>query len=58
MVLAQKQPIDQWNRIENPKMNQQLHGQSLTKQERICNGKKTISSTSDIGKTGQLHAKE
>jgi len=30
----------------------------LTKQERISNGKKTVSSTNDGGKTGQLHAKE
>jgi len=42
--------IDQLNRIENP--------ESLTKQERISNGKKTVSSTMGVGKTGRQHAKE
>ena len=31
---------------------------SLTKEAKIKNGEKTVSSTSDAGKTGQLHVKE
>ena len=49
---------DQWNRIENPEMGPQMYGQSLTKQERISNGIKTVSSASGAGKTGQRHAEE
>jgi len=30
----------------------------LTKQERISNGKKIVSSTNGVGKTGQQYAKE
>ena len=30
----------------------------MTKEARIYNRKKTVSSTNDVGKTGQLHAKE
>ena len=45
--------IDQWNRIEIPEMDPQLYGQLiLTKQERISNGKKTVSSTNGVGKLG------
>ena len=51
--------IYQWNRIEIPEMDPQLYGQLiLTKQERISNGKKTVSSTNDVGKIGQLHVEE
>ena len=32
--------------------------ESLTKQERTSNGKKTISSTNNVGKIGQPHAEE
>ena len=50
---------DQCNRIENPEMDTQTYGQlTLTKQERISNGIKTVSSASGAGKTGQQHAKE
>ena len=31
---------------------------SLTKEAKIYNGEKTVSSTSGAGKTGQLHVKE
>ena len=31
---------------------------SLTKEARLCNGQKTISLTSDAGKTGQPFVKE
>ena len=30
----------------------------MTKQARICNGEKTVSSISGAGKTGKLHIKE
>ena len=35
-----------------------LVNSSLTKQERLSDGKKTVSSTNDVGKTGQQHAEE
>ena len=50
---------DQWDRIENPEMDPQTYSQLiLTKQERISNGIKTVSSASGAGKTGQRHAEE
>ena len=45
---------DQWKKIESPEINPCTHGYlSLTKETRIYNGEKTISLTSDAGKTGQ-----
>ena len=32
--------------------------QSMTKESRIYSGEKTVSSINDVGKTGQVHAKE
>ena len=59
MILAQKQKIDQWNRIESPELNPYTYfHQSITKEARIYNGEKTVSSISGAGKTGQLHVKE
>ena len=52
--------IDQWNRIGNPGMNPQMHGQLIFDKagKNIQWKKKTISSTNDVGKTGQQHAEE
>ena len=49
--------INQWNRIETPELDPQTYGQLiLTKQEKISNGKKTVSLTNGAGRTGQQHA--
>lgn len=60
MVLAQKKTHRSENRTENPEMDLQLNGQLIifNKAEGRPNGKKTISSTTDIWKTGQQHAEK
>ena len=52
--------IGQWNKIENPEINQHtsMGTLSLTKEARIYNGAKSASSVNGPGKTGQLHVKE
>ena len=59
MVVAQRQNIDQWNKIESPEINPCTFGHlTLVKEAQIYNGEKTISSTSGAGKTGQPHVKK
>ena len=56
MVPAQKQkfrPIEQDRKLSAP-----IGTLSLTKEAKICNGEKTVSSISGAGKTVQLHGKE
>ena len=49
----------QWNKIESPEINHApIDTLSLTKVARIYNGEKTISVTSDAGKTAQPPVKE
>ena len=51
--------IYQGNRTESPEINSCTYGlQSTTKEARIYNGKKIISSLSGAGITGPLHVKE
>ena len=51
--------IDQWNKTESPEITHaSMDILSLTKEARIYNGSKTISSTSVSGKTGQPLVKE
>ena len=58
MVLAQKKTHDQWNRIESPEINSCTCSQSMTKETRIHDGEKTVSSISGAARTRQLHVKE
>ena len=51
--------IEQWNRIESPEINPCTQGTLfLTKEARIYNGAKTVSSINGAGRSGQLHVKE
>ena len=59
MVLIQKQRC---RSIEHDKIQTETHApmstQSLTKEARIHNGEKRVSSIIGAGKTGELHVKE
>ena len=58
MVLPQKQK-DPWDRIEIPEINPCSYGQLICDKEvRIYNGEKAVFSTSDAGKTRELHMKK
>ena len=52
--------IGQWNNIENPEINPYttMGTLSLTKEARIYNGEKVVSSIIGARKTRQLHVKE
>ena len=54
-----KRNIDQWNKTERQRLIPTPMGNlPLTKETRIYNGAKIVSSISGTGKTGQLHVKE
>ena len=51
--------IDQWKKIESPRINPYTYGYLIFEKEaRIYNKEKTASSISAAWKTGQVHTKE
>ena len=59
MVLTQKQK-DRLTELDRKSRDKPMHlwSQSITKEARIYNGEKTVSSISGAEKSGQLHTKE
>ena len=59
MVLAQKQNIDQWNKIESLEINLCTYGYLIfDKRGKNIQWGKTASSINGAGRSGQLHIKE
>ena len=59
MVLAQKQKYRSVKQEESPERSPHTYGLlTYNKKARLCNGRKTVSSINDAGKTGQLHVKK
>ena len=61
MVLAQKQKyrsMEQERKLRDKPTHLWSTNLCMTKEARIYNGEKTVSSISGAGKTGQLHVKE
>ena len=57
MTLVQNQKYRSGYRVEHLEINPHSYGQSMTKESRLYNGEKIVSSISSGSKTGQVHDK-